>query len=203
MKRSFTLIELIVVIAIIAVLAAIIAPNAFRAIEKAKVAQVIKSLDAIKVAAITFRTDVGLWPGSQWGIMPGDPLSQARYGEGFVDPPGVYSGSTSEQAAAQKLVRNWNGPYLEKWSRTPWGILYLWDFNNWDASGDGIGPEHVVWLDFVASPGPYDNKKVPPSSRDKLDFDIDGGDGLSAGHIQQMDNGFYGISLMVIVQQGD
>jgi len=39
MRRSFTLIELIVVIAIIAILAAIIAPNAFRAIEKAKVAE--------------------------------------------------------------------------------------------------------------------------------------------------------------------
>ena len=36
-RQSFTLLELIVVIAIIAILAAIIAPNAFRAIEKAKV----------------------------------------------------------------------------------------------------------------------------------------------------------------------
>jgi prepilin-type N-terminal cleavage/methylation domain-containing protein len=38
--RAFTLIELIVVIAIIAILAAIVAPNAFRAIEKAKVAKI-------------------------------------------------------------------------------------------------------------------------------------------------------------------
>ena len=34
MRKSFTLIELIVVIAIIAVLAAIIAPNSFKAIAK-------------------------------------------------------------------------------------------------------------------------------------------------------------------------
>ena len=38
-SKGFTLIELIVVIAIIAILGAIIAPNAFRAIEKAKMAR--------------------------------------------------------------------------------------------------------------------------------------------------------------------
>ena len=47
---GFTLIELIVVIAIIAILAAIIAPNAFRAIEKAKITKTMADLDSFKKA---------------------------------------------------------------------------------------------------------------------------------------------------------
>ncbi|SHJ08964.1 prepilin-type N-terminal cleavage/methylation domain-containing protein [Desulfofundulus thermosubterraneus] len=38
-EKDFTLVELLVVIAIISILAAIIAPNAFKAVEKAKVAR--------------------------------------------------------------------------------------------------------------------------------------------------------------------
>ncbi|MCF7873830.1 MAG: prepilin-type N-terminal cleavage/methylation domain-containing protein, partial [Candidatus Omnitrophica bacterium] len=49
-KRSFTLIELIVVIAIIAILAAIIAPNAFQAIEKAKIIEAIGDFKTLKTA---------------------------------------------------------------------------------------------------------------------------------------------------------
>ncbi|WP_333870599.1 type II secretion system protein [Desulforamulus putei] len=37
-NRGFTLVELLVVIAIIGILAAVIAPNAFKAVEKGKVA---------------------------------------------------------------------------------------------------------------------------------------------------------------------
>jgi prepilin-type N-terminal cleavage/methylation domain-containing protein len=51
MRKSFTLIELIVVIAIIAVLAAIVAVNAFRAIEKAKISAVIADMKTIKKTA--------------------------------------------------------------------------------------------------------------------------------------------------------
>ena len=46
--NAFTLIELIVVIVIIAVLAGIIAPNAFRAIEKAKLSRVAHDAQNIK-----------------------------------------------------------------------------------------------------------------------------------------------------------
>ena len=38
-KKGFTLVELLVVIAVIAILASVIAPNAFSAMEKAKVAE--------------------------------------------------------------------------------------------------------------------------------------------------------------------
>ncbi len=63
-KRGFTLVELLVVIAIIGILAAIIAPNAFKAIEKAKIARCEADLHAIKSACLAYYTDVGTWPDS-------------------------------------------------------------------------------------------------------------------------------------------
>jgi len=83
-NKAFTLVELIVVIAIIAILAAIIAPNAFRAIEKAKLARVEADAKAIKSAAFAMYADTGMWPGSNWGGEIGDPLDGADRGEGFV-----------------------------------------------------------------------------------------------------------------------
>ncbi|MBU2265567.1 MAG: prepilin-type N-terminal cleavage/methylation domain-containing protein, partial [Candidatus Omnitrophica bacterium] len=61
MQKSFTLIELIVVIAIIAILAAIIAPNAFKAIEKAKVTKAIADLKTYKTATHSLYADTGHW----------------------------------------------------------------------------------------------------------------------------------------------
>ena len=61
-NKGFTLIELLIVIAIIGILAAIIAPNAFNAIEKAKIAKVISDLNAIKTASLIYYADMGFWP---------------------------------------------------------------------------------------------------------------------------------------------
>ena len=200
MKNGFTLIELIVVIAIIAVLSALIAPHAFRAIEKAKVTRAIGDVKSIKTAAIAFYSDIGLWPGSQWGLMAEDPYSPAGYGEGFVAPPAVHSGTAAEQAQAQSGLSTWNGPYLEKWANSPWGMLYMWDYNNWDASGDGISNEHLVWLDQEPSGGAANpNTKVPVSAQNRLDRELDGADGLHAGMVQT--SGVLS-SVMVIVVEG-
>jgi general secretion pathway protein G len=189
-----------VVIAIIAVLSAIIAPSAFRAIGKAKAARALEDVKSIKTAAIAFYSDAGLWPGSQWGTMPGDPYSPAVYGEGFVTPPIVHSGTAAEIAQAQRGLSSWDGPYLEKWADTPWGMPYMWDYNNWDASGDGVSNEHIVWLDLEHSGVPADpNTKVPASARDSIDRQLDGADGLHRGMVQM--NGTE-TSLMVIVVQG-
>lgn len=203
-STGFTLIELIVVIAVIGILAAIVMPNAFKAIEKSKVAKAIEDVKSITKASMGFRADTGLWPGSQWGVMPGDPLSPAAYGEGFVAAPAVHSGNAQQMAAAQTMISTWDGPYLEKWGMTPWGMPYMWDYNNWDASGDGISEEHIVWLDLAQSPGPYNaNNKVPDSSRRMLDYILDGGDGFNKGNVQVMSNGFYGSSIMIMAHEGD
>jgi general secretion pathway protein G len=88
MRKSFTLIELIVVIAIIAVLAAIIVPNAFRAIEKAKISKIIAEIKVIKTAALDYYSDTGSWP-LQYRLVT--PLNS------FLNNPGI---------------SGWDGPYV-------------------------------------------------------------------------------------------
>jgi general secretion pathway protein G len=103
-QRGFTLVELLVVIAIIGILAAIITPNAFKSVEKAKVAKAEADLKAFKAAALNYYTDTGKWPDDQ---NPGDD-------PGFVTNVGN--------------VEGWNGPYLERWPEaTPFGGKYDWD----------------------------------------------------------------------------
>ena len=101
-KRSvaFTLIELIVVIAIIAVLAAIIAPNAFKAIEKSKVARMASDLKSIKQSVLSFYSDTGQWPVNANGT--------------------TYTWiSGSHPLLVDTGVVGWNGPYLEKQAKSP------------------------------------------------------------------------------------
>jgi general secretion pathway protein G len=103
-QRGFTLVELLVVIAIIGILAAIIAPNAFKSVEKAKVAKAEADLKAFKAAALNYYTDTGQWPGDK---NPGE-------------DPGFMTNVWS--------VAGWNGPYLERWpAATPFGGQYDWD----------------------------------------------------------------------------
>jgi general secretion pathway protein G len=168
-KKAFTLIELIVVIAIIAILAAIIAPNAFRAIEKAKIARVEADAKAIKTAAYAMYADTGMWPGSNWGDEARDPLQGADIGEGFV-----FRGDDPDMPDA------WDGPYLEKWSRNPWGGWYWWDYNDADQNGDGIGREHVLWIDNGRENAGH---RIPLSLRIKIDEKLDDGN-LDTGRIQ-------------------
>ncbi|KUK22858.1 MAG: prepilin-type N-terminal cleavage/methylation domain-containing protein [Synergistetes bacterium] len=92
-RKGFTLVELLVVIAIIGILVAIITPNAFRAIERSKIARLEADLHAIKSASLAYYIDVGDWP------------SQLN---DLVDPATPPTG--------------WDGPYLEKLpDKSPWG----------------------------------------------------------------------------------
>ena len=87
LRKGFTLVELIVVIAIIAVLAAVVAPNAFKAVEKAKVSGVISDYNAIKTATMAYYGDCGGWPTDVANL-------------------------TTQPATA--VCDSWDGPYLEK-----------------------------------------------------------------------------------------
>jgi len=97
------------VIAIIGIIIAVVLPNAFKAMERAKVIRVIADLRAIKAAGYAYYIDTGDWPKA----------GQDSYDPGTGDNYGfLYFMKTDGNPY-------WNGPYLEKLpSSTPWGGYY-------------------------------------------------------------------------------
>jgi len=123
--KAFTLIELIVVIAIIAILAAIIAPNAFRAIEKSKIARAAADLKNIKTAALTFRVDTGRWPDS------------------------AYIRTSSHNLLSNLAnIPGWDGPYLERIAISPFGL------RSGSGSCPSYGIYSISWEDGDCGPSP-------------------------------------------------
>lgn len=62
---GFTLIELLVVMSIISILAGIAVPILRGVIVKARAADVIGDMNAIKVAVLTYQSDHNAWPGDR------------------------------------------------------------------------------------------------------------------------------------------
>ena len=158
MKRAFTLIELIVVIAIIAILAAIIAPNAFKAIEKAKVTKLIGDLNTFRHATLAYYADMGFWPPD---VCPSDD-------PGFTQPNpyNVISGGAPGCLAPYGLpadwqaqvTAKWNGPYIDKYpALNPWGGTY--DFENWMTPLALPDPQGIYMTARGLSRGTIDNIK--------------------------------------------
>lgn len=127
--KSFTLIELIVVIAIIAILAAIVAPNAFKAIEKARISGIEGDYRNIKTAAMSYYSDVGGWPAN-----------------------GNTAGFTANDGTS-----GWGGPYLEKWpQRNAWGGKYYWHNDSTATfAASGINER---WVEATSVPSSSANK---------------------------------------------
>ncbi|MFA7677691.1 MAG: prepilin-type N-terminal cleavage/methylation domain-containing protein [Candidatus Omnitrophota bacterium] len=130
-QKSFTLIELIVVIAIIAVLAAIVAPNAFRAIEKAKIAKVRADLGAIKTAISMLYTDTGKFPRGCPALTFVDAvlrIDSENAGLTVLPTPGVPSAGDPDCVWIQSEVAAWDGPYIDaSKAYDPWGVPYAFD----------------------------------------------------------------------------
>ncbi|MBU2044161.1 MAG: prepilin-type N-terminal cleavage/methylation domain-containing protein [Candidatus Omnitrophica bacterium] len=178
MKKHFTLIELIVVIAIIAILAAIIAPNAFKAIEKAKVAKAVSDFKTISTATRVLYADTARWPlqctNSSWpeqcGIS-GKHCERVGESEMYNDPG--WSG--------------WDGPYLDSASSVhPWKGLYFFSILD-DFAG---GPERDIALMFDNLCPPYQEPYVwqcgvPDNAALLIDQKIDDGNVTSGEFLKR------------------
>ncbi|MBU1112676.1 MAG: prepilin-type N-terminal cleavage/methylation domain-containing protein [Candidatus Omnitrophica bacterium] len=190
MKKHFTLIELIVVIAIIAILAAIIAPNAFKAIEKAKISRAIAELKNIKTASLSYYADNGRFPCNKvggWGKDPGfvNPVTPAN-----CWPDELHPGENCTAAGVCVDGTTWDGPYLEKWPySSPWlgtipgGVdpekksgMYSW--NNWVTitSPDGSICNNVKMISLQT------RSSIPYAALEKIDSASDDGN-LSTGNV--------------------
>ncbi|MCF7873836.1 MAG: type II secretion system protein GspG [Candidatus Omnitrophica bacterium] len=154
MKKGFTLIELIVVIAIIAILAAIIAPNAFKAIEKAKVSASVGDYKSLKTGAMSFYADTGTWP------------DQEDDGTGFVNN--------------DNNVTGWDGPYLEKWpNKASWGGDYAWCVVTDSDDGDC-----VAWDNDANEERYVLISDVPQAAAVKIDENLDGEEDNDDGSVR-------------------
>jgi general secretion pathway protein G len=152
--RGFTLIELIVVIAIIAILGAIIAPNAFRAIEKAKVARAVADMKAIKTASLVFYADVGTFPLTS--------LNQTAY----LQDSGLVTNTTGSP--------RWDGPYLEKAPTIhPWNSRYL--LGAWNMGRGAAGDYTLKFLNSCYPSGADQSCEMPLASIVKIDQLMDDG----------------------------
>jgi general secretion pathway protein G len=163
-KNGFTLVELIVVIAVLGILAAVVAPNAFKAIEKAKIARAVSDFRTIKQAGLTIYIDVGLFPTEgAWCAGPGF--------MNISDVPATY----------QSL---WKGPYLEKWSTNfPWGTCVSYLRGEWgtcfDFDGSANNDSYVHY---------YNTSSFTSTIKQKIDTILDDGN-LTTGVVRDCRGG--------------
>ena len=125
MKKSFTLIELMVVIAIIGVLASMLVPQVTNFVYKAKVSSTAASLRSFKMALDMLINDLGVKP-NRWGWCNNDRDYLALMKRNYC--PG-------------SLRAQWNGPYIHSYPIHNVSSLFryntFWYYYDWPRNDGG------------------------------------------------------------------
>jgi len=101
---GFTLIEILLVVVIIAALAAMVVPRLTGRSETAKVAVAKSDITSLLPTALSlYELDNGNFPTTSQGLK-----------------------ALSRKPTTDPIPQNWNGPYIEKSSRDPWGKPYVY-----------------------------------------------------------------------------
>jgi type II secretion system protein G len=165
MKKSFTLIELMVVIAIIGVLGVVIVPVVRNAIEKAQAARVIAEVDAITKAAEAYSIDTSQWPPDY------DSIVATKLINGFLTDPGV---------------TGWDGPYLKTYRPHPWQGNISWAcLNNYIAWDNSSGCWVYLDDDRPGTSHSDNGGIIPNSAMTRIDAVADDGN-LATGDVRDL-----------------
>lgn len=175
-KKAFTLVEIIIVIAVIGILAAVVAPNAFKAIDKSRVAKAIEDARGLRGGIEAYFSDMTFLPpevgkGDDPGMMRPLPFNPDDGGDAHsLDTNGV---PPNWQAIIQE---RWQGPYIEKWSSfTP--FMGKYDYNYWPTGTNRYGVEIPAGCYLGINSDYADKNAIPPAAEQVLvdkGFDVDG-----------------------------
>ncbi len=103
LQRGFTLIEIMVVVVIIGLLSAVVVSNVFSKVGDARVSKARQDIQTIETAIELYKLDNFKVPTTEQGLMA------------LVQKP------------ADPDITHWNGPYVKRSSKDPWGHVYIYE----------------------------------------------------------------------------
>lgn len=140
-QRGFTLIEVAIVLGILAVLVAVLVPTLTKYVGESKIRKAEKDVQMICGSIGQFNSDTGLWPvSSDFSTNSGKNDVEVLKGPGNNPTDNTTSqwfvtGNTVDDLDDQLQTnaanypttgsRAWQGPYLGKIDKDPWGFAYV------------------------------------------------------------------------------